>query len=36
MAPEDLPEPPKPGIWSYLKAVGPGVIVGSMAIGSGE
>jgi Mn2+/Fe2+ NRAMP family transporter len=36
MAPEALPEPPKPGVWSYLKAVGPGVILGSMAIGSGE
>lgn len=31
-----LPEPPKPGLLSYLKAVGPGVILGSLAIGSGE
>ncbi|MCD6536593.1 MAG: Nramp family divalent metal transporter [Thaumarchaeota archaeon] len=36
MASEDLPEPPKPGLISYLKAVGPGVILGSLAIGSGE
>jgi len=34
--PESLPEPPKPRIRSYLKAVGPGVILGSLAIGSGE
>lgn len=32
----DLPEPPKPGLLSYLKAIGPGVILGSLAIGSGE
>ena len=32
----DLPEPPKPGLASYLRAVGPGVILGSMAAGSGE
>jgi hypothetical protein len=31
-----LPEPPKPGLLSYLKAAGPGVILGSLAIGSGE
>ncbi len=36
MPPESLPEPPKPGLMSYLKAVGPGVILGSLAIGSGE
>ncbi|MFZ8855280.1 MAG: Nramp family divalent metal transporter, partial [Thermofilaceae archaeon] len=32
----ELPEPPKPGLLSYLRAAGPGVIVGSLAIGSGE
>ena len=32
----ELPEPPKPGLISYLKAVGPGVILASLAIGSGE
>ena len=31
-----LPDPPKPGLLSYLKAAGPGVILGSLAIGSGE
>ena len=36
MPPESLPEPPKPRLRSYLKAVGPGVILGSLAIGSGE
>ncbi len=36
MSERDLPEPPKPGLISYLKAVGPGVILGSLAIGSGE
>ena len=36
MSSEILPEPPKPGLISYLKAVGPGVILGSLAIGSGE
>lgn len=36
MVSEDLPEPPKPGLINYLKAVGPGVILGSLAIGSGE
>ena len=34
--PNELPEPPKPTIKEYLKAVGPGVIVGSLAIGAGE
>jgi Mn2+/Fe2+ NRAMP family transporter len=32
----ELPEPPKPRLLSYLRAAGPGVIVGSLAIGSGE
>ena len=36
MSGETLPEPPKPGLLNYLKAVGPGVILGSLAVGSGE
>ncbi|MCX8202894.1 MAG: Nramp family divalent metal transporter [Nitrososphaeria archaeon] len=32
----ELPEPPRPGLWSYLRAVGPGVIMTSLAIGAGE
>lgn len=36
MSSDSLPEPPRPGLMSYLKAVGPGVILGSLAIGSGE
>lgn len=36
MASSDLPEPPSPGLLNYLRAVGPGVILGSMAIGAGE
>ncbi|MCS7133915.1 MAG: Nramp family divalent metal transporter [Candidatus Caldarchaeum sp.] len=32
----ELPEPPKPGFRSYLRAVGPGIIMASLAIGAGE
>ena len=32
----ELPEPPKPSIVEYLKTIGPGVILASLAIGSGE
>ena len=36
MAERRLPDPPSQGIIGYLKMVGPGVILGSLAIGSGE
>ena len=36
MVEAELPDPPSQGIIGYLKMVGPGVILGSLAIGSGE
>ena len=36
MVETELPDPPSQGILGYLKMVGPGVILGSLAIGSGE
>ena len=33
---EELPPPPPPRLAAYLKAIGPGVIMASLAIGSGE
>ncbi len=33
---KELPEPPEPRIGSYLKAIGPGLILASLAIGIGE
>ncbi|MEN2974638.1 MAG: Nramp family divalent metal transporter [Candidatus Caldarchaeales archaeon] len=32
----DLPPPPEPSVRAYLRALGPGVIMASLAIGSGE
>lgn len=36
VAQSELPPPPRPGLRSYLRAIGPGIIMASLAIGSGE